>query len=71
MAEAQGQVDQRVPPPPLGPLWGPRHSPTVGCQEEAVSYERGAPVCVLPSLDSGADLEHGLMAEAHGQAIWP
>jgi len=29
----------------------PRHRPTVGCQEEAVSCERGIPVRVSLSLD--------------------
>ena len=31
-------------PPPLGPPWGPRRSPTVGSWGSAVSYERGTPV---------------------------
>jgi hypothetical protein len=29
---------------PIGPPGGAWHSPTVGSQEEAVSYERGTPV---------------------------
>jgi hypothetical protein len=32
------------PPTPLGPPYGPRHSPTVGSYGEAVSNERGMPV---------------------------
>jgi len=33
-----------VRPPPLGPPYGPRHSPTVGSCERAASCERGTPV---------------------------
>ena len=34
----------RTRPPPLGPPWVPRHSPTVGFQGGAFSYERGTTV---------------------------
>ena len=40
----QGYLARNKPPPPLGPPQGPRHSPTVGSEGDAVAYERGTPV---------------------------
>ena len=40
----QGYLAHRKQPPPLGPPWDPRCSPTVGSWEGCVSYERGTPV---------------------------
>ena len=34
---AQGFLAHKNPPPPLGPPYGPRHSPTIGSHGEAVS----------------------------------
>ena len=39
----RGTSPRRSSPPP-GPPQGPRHSPTVGSQRGAVSYEQGTPV---------------------------
>ena len=40
----QGYLTYKKVPLPLGPRWGPRHIPTSGSEEGAVSYERGFPV---------------------------
>ena len=53
---------KRMPPPPEKP-WGPRHSATVGSNEEAVSCERGTRViperwtcslCISTAVQSAA-----------------
>ena len=41
MGAVQGYLAHKKQPPLLGPLYDPRYSPTVGSQEEGVSYERG------------------------------
>ena len=40
----QGHLAHKKQPPLLGPPWGPKHSPTVGPQGDAVSHERDTPV---------------------------
>ena len=42
--EPQGYLAHKKLQTPLGPLYDPRHSPTVGSWEEAASVERGTPV---------------------------
>jgi len=44
----QGYLAHKKQPPPLGPPYVPRHSPSVGSQGGAVSYERGTPVSPAP-----------------------
>ena len=51
----------RNSPPPLGPPYSTRHSPTVGSQGGAVSYERGTPVTgreAVPVAILGAVFPH-------------
>jgi len=43
-AGLQGHLAHKKQPPPPGPPYGHRHSPTVGSQGGAVSYERDTPV---------------------------
>jgi hypothetical protein len=43
----QGYPAHKKQPPPLGPPYDPRYSPTGGSWEGGVSYDRGTPV--LPS----------------------
>ena len=47
----QGYLAHKKHPTSLGPPYDPRHSPTVGSYEGAVSYERGTPV-VRALIDS-------------------
>ena len=43
-AALQGYLAHKKQPPPLGPPYDPRHSPTVGSVGEAVYFERSTPV---------------------------
>ena len=40
----QGYLAHEKAPIPLGPPKGPKHSPTIGSEQVALSYERGTPV---------------------------
>jgi len=46
----QGYLAHKIPPPPPGPPYEPRHGPTVGSYGVAVSYERGTPVGLNPCV---------------------
>ena len=45
----QGYLAHQKQPPRLGPAQNPGHSPIVGSQGGAISYERGTPVLSLSS----------------------
>ena len=51
MLYLQGNLAHKKQPTSLGPPQGPRHSPTVGSQVGAVSYERGTPVGYEPHVE--------------------
>ena len=57
----QGYLARKKTLTPLGPPQGPRHGPTVGSWEAAVSYQRGAPVIPpgQPGLFKPAERERG------------
>jgi len=52
MISVQGYLAHKKPPLPLGPPYGPRRGPTVGCKGGAVAYERGNPVVRVPTLEA-------------------
>ena len=62
------------PPPPPGPLYEPRHDPTVGSYGVAVSYKRGTPVNLQPAPGGGGAApgvvrtRHPLHLHARGHA---
>ena len=47
----QGYLAHKKATTPLGPPQDPRHSPSVGSEGVAVSYERGTPVLVLQVMN--------------------
>ena len=53
----QGYLAHKKQPPSLEPSYGPRHSPTVGSWEGAVSCERGSPVRRMLFKNAGHVLE--------------
>ena len=55
----------RYRPHPLGPPEDPRHSPTIGSYEGAVSYERGTPVHLYSKRNAQTQVPAGLETPRH------